>query len=60
LRLESTWKVRLSFDSRLQKVVWIVLNVVSREDAVNWDGQSLLRDAISGEVLELSQLSSRS
>ena len=60
MRLESTWKVRLSFDSRLQKVVWIVLNVVSREDAVNWDGQSLLLDAISGKVLELSQLSSRS
>ena len=54
------WKVVLSFDSRLQKVVWNVLNVVSREDAANWDGQNLAIDAISGNVLELLQMHSRS
>lgn len=54
------WRLALSFDSRLQKVVWNVLNVVSREDAANWNGQSLVLDAMTGNVLELLQVSSQS
>ena len=50
------WSLHLSFDSGLQRVVWNLVNVVSREDANNWNGQMLVLDAVGGEELKRLQI----
>lgn len=54
------WSLFLSFDSASQRVVWNVKNVVSRQNASNWDGQLLVLDAVGGQELEQLQISVRS
>lgn len=50
------WTLHLSFDAALQRAVWNVVNVVSREDANNWAGQMLVLDAVGGAELNRLQI----